>query len=124
MTPLQRLRALLDASTKGPWWAEDEYDHKNDGCPIFAHTRGKIALAFYSGGTERPKANAAFIAAARNQMDRLLAVAEAAQTYKNTKELLGGSAYQSFAVGNEIFACEQDLFLKISALQSTENTDD
>lgn len=73
MTPLQRLRALLDASTKGPWKCikalQKEYK-----CVAFSCRRDEP----YTTSPLLP-ADAAFIVEARNQMDRLLAVAEAAE---------------------------------------------
>lgn len=113
MTPLQRLRALLDASTKGPWHTNDDrpddpvsrYSISNGDARIIAN----VVTAEHTHGHAGGLANAAFIAAARNQMDRLLAVAEAIE--KQHREYPTQIGLAPFVLR------------ALAALQSTENTD-
>lgn len=89
MTEIAKLRALHEAATKGPWFVHDFADLAVcEGTPgphdvtISCSTPDHIEVAGMSLGLTatlvEARANAAFIAAAHNQMGRLLAVCEAA----------------------------------------------
>lgn len=73
------LRELEARATKGPWivWAEDVSVHSSTGMRV-ADIRGWGSLRYKDGGAEEMDANAALIAAARNALPVLLAVAAAA----------------------------------------------
>jgi len=98
----EELRRLLQAATPGPWQAEFASSHvggKSEITEWFVRRDGDdvaIAADIIDPHDDQPsKANAALIAAAVNALPALLAVAEAAEHWRN--------AYESNDPSNESF---------------------
>jgi hypothetical protein len=67
--------------TPTPWWFDDRWDNFCNGCVIDGQGTQRIAAAFYMGGTQAARDNAAHIVRCVNAHDELVAALQAAHSH-------------------------------------------